>query len=139
MPDRLEIILELEKTARNAIRQMRKELLNVWGDNLTGGEFGVLFALSCKSPRMITGLSQEFDVSVSHITHVVDQLEQKELATRKRSQSDKRIVEVHITEKGTEMVAKFSQMKREHLLRQFEPFSTEEIQALLQLFQKLSS
>lgn len=137
MSDRLDIILELEHTFRNTLRQMRKDLQQILGENLTGAEFGVLKQLQMKSPQIVTALSQEFEVSVSHITHVADQLEKKNLACRRRSQLDKRVVELHITEEGLKLVEELSKKKSEYFRQKFEPLTTEEVETLLRLFQKI--
>jgi DNA-binding MarR family transcriptional regulator len=137
MPDRLELILELEQTFKNVVKQIRKELRETLGDSLNGAEFAVLKQLESKSPQIVTALSQEFEVSVSHITHVADQLEKKNLVFRKRSQLDKRIVELHISEKGRKLVKETSKKKREYFLRKFEDLSTEDIETLHRLLQKL--
>lgn len=76
MLDRIEMSMELEQVFRLILRQIRKDLTEIWGDQINGAEFGVLKKLH-KSPQIITALAQEFDVSVSHITHVADQLEKK--------------------------------------------------------------
>lgn len=138
MSDRIELILDLEHTIRNTIRQIRKDLTVIWGDTLTGAEFGVLKQLQKKSPQIVTALSQEFEVSVSHITHVADQLEKKDLACRKRSQLDKRVVELHITEEGKRLVEELYQKKLKYFHGKFENLTTTEIETLLTLFQKLS-
>ncbi|MBA4494524.1 MarR family winged helix-turn-helix transcriptional regulator [Paenactinomyces guangxiensis] len=137
MSDRLDLIMELEQTFFNLGRHMRKELGKIWGDTLTGAEFGVLKQLHLKSPQIVTALSHEFEVSVSHITHVADQLEKKNLACRKRSQLDKRVVELHITDEGKQLVEETSKKKTEYFRQKFENLTTEEIKTLLQLLQKI--
>ncbi|SEM98410.1 MarR family winged helix-turn-helix transcriptional regulator [Lihuaxuella thermophila] len=137
MPDRIESILELEQTFRNVVRQIRKDLSEIWGDTLTGAEFAVLKQLQSKSPQIVTALSQEFEVSVSHITHVADQLEKKKLVHRKRSHLDKRVVELHITDEGKKLVGQISEKKMEYLRQKFERLDTEEIETLRRLLQKL--
>lgn len=137
MPDRLECILELEQTFKNVVKQFRKDLRQILGDSLTGAEFAVLKQLESKSPQIVTALSQEFEVSVSHITHVADQLEKKNLVYRKRSQLDKRVVELHISEEGEKLVKEMSKKKREYFRQKFEHLTTEEIETLLRLLHKL--
>jgi DNA-binding MarR family transcriptional regulator len=138
MPDRLEMSLELEQVFRDILRQIRKDLAEIWGDTINGAEFGVLKQLNQKSPQIVTALAQEFGVSVSHITHVADQLEKKNLAYRKRSQLDKRVVEIHITEQGKNLVEDLSKKKSEYFRQKFEQLSTEEIETLLTLLKKIN-
>jgi DNA-binding MarR family transcriptional regulator len=137
MTNRLDLIHELEQTFRQLLRQLRREFSATWGDRLTGAEFGVLWQLYVKSPQIVSALSQECGVSVSHITHVADQLEKKNLAVRRRSQADKRVVEIHITEEGKRVAQELGERKNEFIRQKFSPLSTEELEILLRLLQKL--
>lgn len=137
MENRLDLILELENRIRHFFRQFRIELSRILGETLTGTEYSVLTQLTHKSPQIVTELSQEFHVSVSHITHVADQLEDKKLACRKRSLLDKRVVEIHITDEGRKMVERVSNKKREYVMKKFEHLSTAEVETLIKLFDKI--
>lgn len=136
--NRLEYILNLEQMIRHFFRQFSNELNRILGHTLTGTEYSILSHLSSKSPQIVTALSHEFQVSVSHITHVADQLESKKLACRKRSQLDKRVVEIHITDKGRELVELVSKKKREYVNQKFSHLSTDEIKLLIRLFHQIS-
>ncbi|WP_164491643.1 MarR family winged helix-turn-helix transcriptional regulator [Staphylospora marina] len=137
MQDRMDLISELEQCFRLALRTMRKEMSVIFGDRINGAEFGVLKLLARKSPRIVTEIAQEFEVSVSHITHVVDQLVKKRLVQRIRSQSDKRVVELHLTEQGRALVEELSEKKRKYLLERFEPLSDGDLRKLCDLLHKL--
>lgn len=136
--NRIEYILNLECMIRTFLRQFSNELNRILGKSLTGTEYSILSHLSVKSPQIVTALSQEFQVSVSHITHVTDQLVQKQLAQRKRSQLDKRVVEIHITEKGKELVDMISQKKKAYVNRKFSSLTTDEIKLLVRLFHQIN-
>ncbi|MFC7442883.1 MarR family winged helix-turn-helix transcriptional regulator [Laceyella putida] len=138
MSDRLEMILELEQSFRHIIRQMRKDLADIWEEKINGAEFNVLKSLQDKSPQIVTALAQEFDCSVSHITHVADHLEKKNLAYRKRSQLDKRVVELHISEQGQHLIEELSRKKSEYFRAKFEHLATDEIATLLNLLHKIN-
>lgn len=136
--NRLELILNLENIIRNFFRQFRNELNKMLGDTLTGTEYSVLSHLAQKNSQIVTELSQEFHVSVSHITHVADQLENKNLACRRRSHLDRRVVEIHITDEGRELIKLVSNKKREYVMKKFAHLSTEEVKQLIQLFDKIA-
>jgi DNA-binding MarR family transcriptional regulator len=135
--NRFDAFHELEQIFRQFFRTFRQDLNELIGDDLTGTEYSILHHLSKKSPQIVSELSQEFHVSVSHITHVADQLERKHLAFRKRSHLDKRVVEIHISDKGRECVSCVSEKKREYILDKFSKLSDEELKQLITLFQKL--
>lgn len=134
---RLEQILNLENMIQYFFRQFRNELNRILGDTLTGTEYSVLSQLTHKNPQIVTELSKEFHVSVSHITHVADQLENKGLASRKRSLLDRRVVEIHITQEGSRLAEQVSRKKREYVMKKFMNLSTEEVNTLIRLFDKI--
>lgn len=134
---RLERILSLENMIHYFFRQFRNELNRILGDTLTGTEYSVLSQLAHKNPQIVTELSKEFHVSVSHITHVADQLENKGLASRKRSLLDRRVVEIHITQEGSRLAEQVSRKKREYVTKKFMNLSTEEVNTLIRLFDKI--
>lgn len=137
MDNRINVILEIEQMFRISYRMIRKELDEVWGETLTGAEFAVLNYLSQNSPQIVTALAQEFEVSVSHITHVVDQLEKKKFALRKRSHLDKRVVEIYITEEGISTAEWMAKQKNEYLIKKFSTFTTEELYTLLEFYKRM--
>lgn len=137
MKNRFDVLLEIEAMFRLINRNIRRELSEAWGETLTGAEFALLHYLALHSPQIITALAQEFEVSVSHITHVVDQLEKKQYVARKRSQLDKRVVEVHVTKEGKEKSSWMSEKKKEYLLKKFDTFTQEDLCHLRDLYKKL--
>ncbi|RAL26809.1 MarR family winged helix-turn-helix transcriptional regulator [Thermoflavimicrobium daqui] len=137
MSDRITISLELEKTFSQVFREFKKDLKRILQDDMTGAEDSLLHSLLEKNPQSITGLSQDFHVSVSHITHVVDQLEKKGLVQRRRSPADKRVVEVYLTPTGLQKGESINKKKRKYFQEKFSHLTTEELQTLLQIFNKL--
>lgn len=136
--NRFEYIQNLESLIRFFFRQFSNEINRLLGNSLTGTEYSILSHLSGKSPQIVTELSKEFQVSVSHITHVTDQLVRKQLAKRKRSELDKRVVEIHITDKGKNLVEMISQKKRAFVNEKFSPLTTDEIKLLVRLFHQIN-
>ncbi|SFI81084.1 MarR family winged helix-turn-helix transcriptional regulator [Thermoflavimicrobium dichotomicum] len=137
MSERLTIFLELEKTFFQVFREFKKDIKRILQDDITGAEDTLLHCLSEKNPQTITELSQDFHVSVSHITHVVDQLEKKGLVERKRSVQDKRVVEVYITPLGMKKMETIDRKKRKYFQEKFNNLTTEELVTLLRIFRKL--
>lgn len=137
MANQTEIYLEFEQVVQQLLRKIRKDLSRLLNHSLNGAEFGVLSILKQKSPQIVTALAQEFDVSVSHITHVADQLEKKKLAYRKRSHLDKRVVELHITEEGLKLVTTLTEQKKKYFEQKFSKLNQEEMEQLILLLKKI--
>jgi DNA-binding MarR family transcriptional regulator len=139
MDQRLAFAIELEKNFRTVFRQMQKELNQLFGHLFTGSEYSILSSLNQKSPQTVSELAQKLEVSTSHITQIIDQLESKQYVYRQRSHLDKRIVEIYITLEGKKAIKKIQKRKHEYLSNRFQSFTDEEIEHFFRLIQKLLS
>lgn len=131
------LMTELENTLWHVFRTLKKEIDQLFRDELTNSEFFFLQHLSQNSPQTVSTFSQKYNVSASHITHLVDRLEKQDLVNRQRSAEDKRIVYITITRQGQHIVKQMLAKKRAYLQQKFERLTTEEIETLVQLFQKV--
>lgn len=139
MDRRRELITDLESFFRVFNRRFLREMNQVFGDRLSYSEFLYLKFLEQKGSQMVTALSDEFAVSVSHITAVMNALVSKGYVNRMRSEQDRRVVELTITDEGKRLIDEMDSAKEEHLLQAFEPLSTEEMEQLLGIYQKMTA
>ena len=70
---------------------------------LTMSQFGVLDALFHMGPLPQSDLGKNIFKSGGNITMVVDNLEKNALVRRVRSEKDRRVINVHLTEKGRDL------------------------------------
>jgi len=85
-------------------------------------------------------LARDQMVTQAAVTGIVDNLEQLGLATRERSETDRRIVRVLITRKGGEEVKKGQRLYRKFIQKATSQISASELhQVLRTLDQMLSS
>ncbi|MGO0062438.1 MarR family winged helix-turn-helix transcriptional regulator [Brevibacillus fluminis] len=136
---REQYIKEFESIFRVFNRRFLREMNQIFGDRLSYSEFLYLKFLDQKGSQMVSALSEEFSVSVSHITAVMNTLVSEGYVNRVRSEQDRRVVELTITEEGKRLITELDSVKDVHLRNSFEPLSTEEIAQLLALYQKLST
>lgn len=134
---RQELLNELEISLRTVIRKLRKEWLEIMGENFSSGEFFVLKQLWEKGPQTVSELAQEFEVSASHITNMTDRLVNKGWVERQRSHRDKRVVELQITTEGETTIRKMDEKKRAYFQRRFDCLTTDEIETMTRLLRKL--
>jgi MarR family 2-MHQ and catechol resistance regulon transcriptional repressor len=66
-------------------------------------ELRVVEFLGNEGPRMMRELAEHLTVAVNSVTSIVDNLERKGLARRQRSEEDRRVVRVELTEDGRVM------------------------------------
>src|SRR3954449_2610849 len=66
-------------------------------------ELRVVEFLGIGGPKMMRELAEHLTVAVNSMTSIVDGLERKDLARRERSQEDRRVIRVGLTEAGQVM------------------------------------
>lgn len=120
---RTEIIAELEMSFQTVFRTFRKEINDLFSDDVPANEFGVLNLLKDKEFLTASELATEMKVSSSHITGVTDRLIKKDMIARERSNTDRRIVYVKITEKGQAVAEKLSDIRRNYFKEKFAKLS----------------
>jgi DNA-binding MarR family transcriptional regulator len=74
----------------------------------------VLMQLRFRGPVTMSHLAEMLDVSVASATGIVDRMEKKGVIERRRSDEDRRVVEVHVTQMGEDV---FSAMQAERQAR----------------------
>src|SRR5277367_3826761 len=73
---------------------------------MTLGQFAVLEALHHLGPMCQHALAQKLLRSGGNVTLVVDNLEKRGWVRRERQKNDRRMVQIHLTPKGTRLIAK---------------------------------
>ncbi|MBC6308261.1 MarR family transcriptional regulator [Listeria sp. FSL L7-1582] len=129
--------LEIETSVKRVFNSFRHEVDGILDRKLTGGEFRVLSLISSGVNRT-TDLSKKLDVSASHITAITDSLVANNFITRHRSEVDRRIVVLELTEEAKEFVASIEQKKKEMIVRRFSVFTEEEREQFQKLLKKLA-
>ncbi|MBN1957278.1 MAG: MarR family transcriptional regulator [Desulfuromonadales bacterium] len=106
-------------------------------DNLTHSQFAILETLYHLGPQNQSELSRKILKSNANVTTVVDSLEKKHLVSRMRSETDRRVVKVHLTSAGDEMLAKIFPRHVEVIEKRLAILTDQEQQQLAELLKKL--
>lgn len=101
-------------------------------------EIHLLEWLGDEGPRMMRELAEFLRLAVNSVTTVVDRLEQRGLARRQRSEEDRRIVRVELTDVGQSTYNELSENKLAFLRAMLEALSPEEQEIFLVLFRKIA-
>ncbi|SFI54126.1 DNA-binding transcriptional regulator, MarR family [Bacillus sp. 71mf] len=131
------LILNLSTSFRRMLRLLQSDINELFSEHMPWNEFSVLRALYWKSPQMASQIASEVNVTSSHITAVTDRLARKGLVMRKRSNSDRRIVYLEITDSGREVAEKLENVRKEYYREKFQDWSDEEIEMALELFDRV--
>ncbi|MDQ4149018.1 MAG: MarR family transcriptional regulator [Actinomycetota bacterium] len=119
-------------------RQMQEKGAELRALGLTPGHMRALLALQPGAPRPIGSCAIEIGCDASTATWLIDRLEEKGLAERRPSSSDRRVKEVVLTPLGVETKAELQsrwEEPPEELLR----LSRDELESLRDAFSRLAS
>lgn len=96
-------------------RRLTKDLAREFG--LTGPQLTVVKALEQLGDLSLSSLSSRIKAQNSTVTGIIDRMEREELVQRVRSEEDRRIVLIRLTDKG-HMLARKIQVEPMELFRQ---------------------
>ena len=105
---------------------------------LTVQEFRSLEFLSSAEPRKTKELAEYLGLAFNSVTDVVDALEQKGLARRRRDDADRRIVRVELTEAGQAAAQTVARGHLDIYRTYLSALTAEEQETLLALYRKIA-
>ena len=104
---------------------------------LTAMQWEPLILLSLGRADTVAALARECHMDCGAMTRMLDRLEAKELVRRQRSETDRRVVHLALTDKGRETAAAIPPVAREELGRHLKDFSEQETQLLISMLQRM--
>lgn len=116
----------------------RKAEENISRLDISIPEYRMMTYLRENGPTPMAKLASSIDVSQGWITSMVDRLENKRMVTRTRSEEDRRIINIEVTEKGTKTIKKVRELHLEFVRRTLGKFTSEEQYQFKLLLDKLS-
>jgi len=97
---------------------------------LTAMQWEPLLLLALGRADTVAALARECRVDCGAMTRMLDRLEQKQLLQRQRNDSDRRVVNLCLSDKGRGLATQIPQLVRDELQRHLQDFSAQELQAL---------
>jgi DNA-binding MarR family transcriptional regulator len=101
-------------------------------------ELRVVEFLGIEGPRMMRELAEHLTVAVNSITGIVDGLERKDLARRQRSEEDRRVVRVALTDGGQAMYRSVADVNNRLFRSMLGALTEDEQEIFMVLFRKIS-
>jgi len=92
----------------------------------------LLMLLRFNGPLTMSRLAEMLDVSVASATGIVDRMEKKGVIERRRSDEDRRVVQVYVTEKGEQVFTQMQAERQANMLKMISKISDGDLKALLQ-------
>ncbi|RYM06643.1 MarR family transcriptional regulator [Sporolactobacillus sp. THM7-7] len=133
-----EQITKLERELAVIIRRFRREIHRLHGKKVSGHEFIFLAHLARHQPEKVSDIAKKFEVTASYATMVVDKLIKKGVVHRERSQKDRRVVQLTMTDKGMDLFHTLKRERHTFIQRMFANINDEELRTLLDLLEKLN-
>ncbi len=104
---------------------------------LTAMQWEPLLLLHFKRVDTVAALARESQVNCGAMTRMLDRLEQKQLVRRRRSETDRRVVHLELTDKGRAVGDEILPVVRDELKRQLRGFRADEISTLIGLLSRM--
>ncbi|GGA86124.1 MarR family winged helix-turn-helix transcriptional regulator [Ornithinibacillus halotolerans] len=133
-----EIIAKLEKTLRHisgGIKQNGRKILNNYP--ITNPQFIALQWLKEEGDLTIGELSAKNGLAFSTTTDLVDRMEKNNLVERIRDTNDRRVVRIHVLEKGHRIIEEVILKRQEYLRDVLENFTEDQSNMLIELLELL--
>ena len=123
---------------RRASHTLTAGVEEVFTGEVTFVQWVILMNLRDGLADTATGLCNNIRYDSGALTRVIDQMEEKGLLSRQRSDADRRVVSLAITEKGTETVETLLPLVVAKYNTWLEVFTKDEVNTLIHLLTKLT-
>ena len=114
-----------------SFRDFQGALKRFHSGSLSIVHLNLLMLLRFNGPLTMSRLADLLDVSVASATGIVDRMEKKGVIERKRSDEDRRVVEVHVSEQGEQVFVAMQAERQAHMARMLSGVSDQDLNALL--------
>ncbi|MFD1018952.1 MarR family winged helix-turn-helix transcriptional regulator [Thalassobacillus hwangdonensis] len=131
-------IADIEKELRyisGIIKQKGREILNHYP--ITAPQFVALQWLMEKGDLTIGELSNKIHLACSTTTDLVDRMEKNELVERVRDPKDRRVVRIHVLDKGKKIIHEVVEKRQAYLEDVLKDVPSEKVDQLNELLQLL--
>jgi DNA-binding MarR family transcriptional regulator len=105
--------------------------------DLTALQWEPLLLLHLGRADTVAALARESQVNCSAMTRMLDRLEDKQLLERRRSDADRRVVHLSLTEKGRQVCKAIDPLVNAELNAHLRGFSDKEVATLLDLLGRM--
>jgi DNA-binding MarR family transcriptional regulator len=127
----VETIIYLYTESRRLTKQAAREL------GLTGPQLTVIKLLETFGDLSLSSLSERIRAQNSTVTGIIDRMEREGLVSRERSTSDRRVVYIRLTPKGSELAKSIAVEPMEIMRGVLGALSREDSRDLLRILGKL--
>ncbi len=132
--------VELEALMRKVTMLLNKRTKNTLKDfDITPPQFMALLTLHHKKESIMSDLVQRMHMSPPTATGIIDRLVKQCYVERFRSEEDRRIVKVRLTEKGQKLLEEVREVRLSILEADLKELTKDELEQLIKILEKLHS
>ncbi|WP_096202765.1 MarR family winged helix-turn-helix transcriptional regulator [Bacillus sp. FJAT-45350] len=126
--DQVEVIEKSLRMVSDIIKQKGREILTQFP--ITPPQFVALQWLNEYGDMTIGELSNKMYLACSTTTDLIDRMEKNELLERVKDQNDRRVVRIHLLEKGKTIIEEVIRKRQDYLAEILTNFSKEDVNFL---------
>jgi len=131
---------ELMRCLDTIMAQLHKaEKVQVEEFPISPQEFRIVIILGDQTGLTMTELAEKLNLAMSTMTSVIDRMIEKNLVNRERSEDDRRIVRVFLTDQGKVFYQKIYHHRLQMALTMLSSLSDNDQQLLLSLYKKIQN
>ena len=133
-----ELVSDIERLVReisNVVKRKGREILNEFP--ITPPQFAALLWLNQEGDLTIGDLSQKMYLACSTMTDLVDRMEKNGLVERVRDERDRRVVRIHLLDKGKSIIRDVMVARQSYLSDVLVHFSEAEIKEMSKYLERL--
>jgi DNA-binding MarR family transcriptional regulator len=129
-----ELLQELDYVFKKLGRKIALDFTKRVSPGISVSQSLILGILNEDGPKKISELAEELEITLPSITTLADKLVAQGYVERKRSEKDRRIVYLHITEQGHSILHDLMEEKKRRLHKYYAALSEEDIRHLIRIY-----
>jgi DNA-binding MarR family transcriptional regulator len=128
---------DLEEVFRQVFRRMAKQFNKHVDQGISGPQAAILERLESQGRQRVSDLADMLSITPAAVTSLCDKLVAGKYACRKRTETDRRIVYLEITDKGSETLQKVQKLRKEIMAAFCKGLSEEDIEHLIRIHHQI--
>ncbi|QKY71051.1 MarR family winged helix-turn-helix transcriptional regulator [Lentibacillus sp. CBA3610] len=130
----LKAFVVLMKASKSVTEYVKKDIDRY---NMKTTDFAVLEALYHKGNLTVKQISEAVLINTGSMTYVIDKLEAKDLLERQHCSEDRRVVYIHITEKGKQLMDDIFPQHQEAIEEIFQNITDKEKEKVIDILKRI--
>lgn len=132
-----ERLLEISSLFKSVIKRFRQEWANRMDTDISITQYRLLYMLKSQGMQRVVDLAEYLCVTPGAVTGMADRLIERGLIARIRSEEDRRVVFLQITDSGEERVEAMQQTQNETVAVMFRYLPERDVEELHRIFTHL--